>query len=119
MVECPSCSRHIRTEERTCPFCRRPSTARRAFHVVGGVVTTLVLSACYGPPPGGGYYKDSGDTSDTGITDMDMDGFDSDVDCNDADPAIHPEAEEICDDTVDNDCDELIDALDVDDCPGT
>lgn len=35
------------------------------------------------------------------------------LDCDDADPAIHPGAEEVCDDGVDNDCDDRID----EDCP--
>mgnify|MGYP003960633385 FL=1 len=40
--------------------------------------------------------------------DADSDGFDSDIDCNDADPAINPDAVEICD-GVDNNCDGNID----------
>jgi len=52
----------------------------------------------------------AGDTS----SDNDEDGFTpSQGDCNDGDPLIHPEAEEICDDQIDNNCDELIDGDDL------
>ena len=70
--------------------------------LIGAVVTPVVLAACYGAPPG---------------PDADGDGFSSDEDCNDNDAAIHPGAGEVCDDTIDNDCDELIDAADSD-CGG-
>ena len=49
-------------------------------------------------------------------TDDDGDGYDVDEDCDDSDPDVNPEAVEVCDDTLDNDCDELIDADDTDDC---
>ena len=43
------------------------------------------------------------DVDDSGVADLDGDGFDADADCNDTDADIHPDADEICD-GVDNNC---------------
>ena len=109
MVPCPQCRRHLLTLSLPCPFCAAPAAGRVGAAVMT-VLTPLVLAACYGT--GDKYY----DTYDTGPepVDMDEDGYTSDMDCNDEDAAINPGATEVCDDTIDNDCDESIDADDED-----
>ena len=46
-------------------------------------------------------------------SDYDGDGFTADIDCNDNDAEIHPDATEVCD-GVDNNCDNSIDGSDAD-----
>ena len=48
---------------------------------------------------------DTGDPDDTAEpVDADGDGFDEELDCDDEDPDVHPDAEDTCGDGVDNDC---------------
>ncbi len=111
MTPCTGCDRHLRDADLACPFCgtTRTSPLARAINTVGGAVTMLVLAACYGTPS---YWEDSGNPV---VIDDDADGYATDVDCDDDDAAVHPDAIEVCDDTIDNDCDTKVD-VDDEDC---
>ena len=52
--------------------------------------------------PSGESPTDSGTLIDP--NDVDSDGYDLEVDCDDQNPNIHPDAEEMCD-SIDNNCD--------------
>jgi hypothetical protein len=59
--------------------------------------------------------RDSGPDTGSPPIDADGDGYTiAEGDCDDADPAIHPDAAEVCDGGLDNDCNDLAD----DDDPG-
>ncbi len=66
-----------------------------------------------GGDEGGGDGDEGGGSSGTDPVDADGDGAFSDEDCDDGDPLVHPDAQEICDsDDVDEDCDALADDAD-------
>ena len=67
------------------------------------LLLVVLLCACGGPDK----TDDSAPPDDTAVTpnDLDGDGYTSDIDCDDDDPSVHPDADEICYDDADNDCD--------------
>ena len=67
-----------------------------------GLVLSLSLIAC-----GDGDKEPSSEPSNE-VVDADGDGVSADVDCNDEDATVYPDADEICD-GLDNNCDELVD----------
>lgn len=118
MTQCHHCNRHLREQEQTCPFCGSPQRGPlgRAIKVLASGASMAILAACYGPSVD---KWDSSGCFDTDSTTCDGDGdgyAEIDGDCDDANSAVSPAASEVCDDTIDNDCDTLVDLDDAEDC---
>ena len=56
----------------------------------------------------GGDTKEADPSSGSGVVDADGDGATAEVDCDDADPAVHPGADELCNE-IDDNCDGVVD----------
>ena len=65
----------------------------------------------------GSPWEPDSDTGGDPYEDADRDGYGQSEDCNDASADVHPGADEICDDGLDNDCDGLTDEADGDCLP--
>lgn len=122
MWTCERCDRHVLPGAPACPFCAGSKLAALSL----AALAPAVLGACYGLPP----------CDDNDLQDADGDGWSISIgscnhseqeDCDDTDPNIHPEAEEICDDDIDNNCDGFLASVDAselcdngidDDCDG-
>ncbi|MHB8808438.1 MAG: choice-of-anchor D domain-containing protein [Desulfobulbaceae bacterium] len=92
----------------SCTLChlsdRGAPTPAKTAYLAGG--TTLTDFFCPAAPPPPACTDSDGDTYAV------EGGNCGPVDCNDANPAVNPAAAENCTDTIDNNCNGLIDALD-------
>jgi len=115
MINCNSCGRHLLNETEECPFCSKPTfSISGKLKAIGASTTAFLMAACYGIGPD--YLKETG-LEDTGFSDLeesDLDGdqVTADLDCDDLNPLINPNVPEKCDDGIDNNCDNKIDAED-------
>ena len=64
-------------------------------------------------------FTDDSEDSEGDARDDDGDGYLTPEDCDDLDASIHPDAAEVCDDALDNDCDGRADCEDQRDCGKT
>ena len=112
MIQCNDCGRHHKQEESRCPFCEKGPWMGTLATKMTLVFTPMMLGACYGVPPTDGYPPVDTDTA-AEILDADGDGHGAALgDCDDDNADVNPDAEEICDDGIDNNCDDQVDEED-------
>ena len=77
----------------------------RLSPLLSTIVLSIILVGCETDPI---VFGPSTVIEETGLQDRDNDGYDETIDCNDQNPSVHPDADEICD-NIDNDCDDETD----------
>ena len=99
LVICEHCQGVIRSGE-ACPHC---GGAHRSSRIAKGIVL-MGLTVTMGCPTA--VTADYGSAAESGWEDEDFDGdgYTADVDCDDGDETIHPDAEETPGDEVDSNC---------------
>ena len=106
LVPCPSCGGHVFETACACPHCE--ATLRTCRGKLGTTAAAaamgLALTGCFGGKIEPDYgVPESG--IDSGFVDNDGDGYGVLDDCDDSDPAVHPDATETAGDGVDSNCD--------------
>ncbi|MEZ4323304.1 MAG: putative metal-binding motif-containing protein [Myxococcota bacterium] len=98
---CPGCNELVDAKACACPHCavtlRVCST--RASRAAGAALLGLALAGCDGPP------LEVQPEYGVPVVDLDGDGYPEEVDCDDSDGDIHPDATETVGDGVDSNCD--------------
>lgn len=112
MLNCSCCEGFVPANANRCPHCdiaapRRRSTLRTLRNIAGGGAVAMTLMACYGggparpmPPSEPTNAATCADPND----DIDGDGY-CENDCDQMNAAIHPGANDVPGDGIDQDCD--------------
>jgi hypothetical protein len=108
LLSCRSCGGFAPSARPTCPHCETPLArplGGRIARVLAGLAGAggflMTMAACYGVAP----THQQPTTPDPNGCDADGDGVCAPQDCNDADLAIYPGAEDLDGDAVDQNCD--------------
>lgn len=101
LTPCPRCGCHLRADSPGCPHCGQPAPSPSA-HRAAVTLLALTLAGCNGD-------KDDTDPPDQALygdvaMDIDGDGYDESVDCDETNIDIHPDATETPGDGVDSNC---------------
>ncbi|MCP4806946.1 MAG: hypothetical protein GY913_20465 [Proteobacteria bacterium] len=110
LTACPECACFVRAEDTSCPHCGAtrpaPSATPALSTTAAALMVGLASTGCIVAPGGDSDVVALYGVADTSaFVDNDGDGFStSDGDCDDTDDTIHPDAEEIAGDGVDQNC---------------
>ncbi|MCB9761030.1 MAG: hypothetical protein H6739_14420 [Alphaproteobacteria bacterium] len=104
LIPCPACGQHVTPTTCVCPHCAATvkvcDRGRSGTAVAAMMGLTAIIGGCiqneYGVADGPSNYAGN---------DADGDGYYDDVDCDDEDPDVHPDAVETPGDSVDSNCD--------------